>query len=64
MKTFPKKIYVGHDPNADANDDLLAWADLKSPDDGKIGVYVLESELEKRTATEVRRKGKREWRKP
>lgn len=61
---FPKKIFVTRDPNSNASDDLLAWIDLKGTDDGKVGVYVLESELDKRTAPEVRAKGSKQWRKP
>ncbi len=62
--SFPKKIFVTHDPNADSGNDLLAWPSLESTDNGKVGIYVLESELDKRTTAEIRRKGSRKWGKP
>jgi hypothetical protein len=61
---MPKVIYVMLDPNADTHDDLLAWSSLESADEGRVAVYTLTEELEKREVVEVRKKGSKAWFKP
>ena len=61
MKAFPKVIYVTQDiPDANTQT-LLAWDSLDSAEIGKVAVYRLENEVEKREVTEVRRKGTKQW---
>ncbi len=62
MKGLPGRIYVQVDSNADGTDeDLLAWRNLSAVENGRIAVYVINDELDKREAVELRRKGTKVW---
>lgn len=61
---FPKLIFITRDENAGDDENLLAWGTLDSADAGKVAVYRLEEEIEKREAVEIRRKGTGKWFKP
>lgn len=61
---MPKVVYVTLDENSDGGEDLLAWKSLDSSDSGKVGVYTLTEELDKRKVTEVRRNKTKIWFKP
>ena len=61
-KKLPRRLYATIEGNTEGNqEDLLAWRTIDSADDGRVGVYVLEEELDKRQATELRRDGTKKW---
>ena len=61
---MPKVIYITRDENSEETESFLAWGDLQSADDGKVGVYQLVEELTKREVVEIRNKRSRRWFKP
>lgn len=59
---LPKRLYASQDHSDSFGDeDLLAWRHLDATDNGRIGVYELVEELDKREAVELRRKGTKAW---
>ena len=65
-KTLPRLIYVQFDEKTgDETDEyLLAWKDVTSTVPGRLGVYQLTEEIDRRDTVEIRRKGSRQWFKP
>lgn len=60
---FPKRVAVTIDPNANGSplDSLLAWKSVEAAEAGKVAIYELVDEIEKRETFEIRRKGKKGW---
>lgn len=63
VKRFPPVVYMTIDDSG-GEEVLLAWNSIDSAETGKVAVYRLESELEKREVCEVRRSGTKQWFKP
>lgn len=55
----PNRIYITEAD--DEGENLLAWRKLTSADEGRIFVYELVEELDKRDTCELRRKGSKKW---
>ncbi len=63
MSVFPKRIAVTVSPDGDgpAAENLLAWATVSKADDGRVAVYELVDELEKKDIPHLKRKGTKTW---
>ena len=60
---FPKRIAVTVDPNGEGPvaENLLAWKDEKSADEGTVAVYVLSGIFETKSCTRIRKQGESVW---
>lgn len=60
---FPKRIAVTVDANAEGPvaDNLIAWADVKAADKGKVAIYELIEVVDAKEVTKVRRQGSKAW---
>ena len=59
----PKIIYVTVEGEGEEQY-LMPNADLSEAEDGKVYVFTLEDEIDKRSVSEIKRKGTSKWFKP
>jgi hypothetical protein len=60
---FPKTIAVTVDSNSEGptDENLLAWKDVQSADEGRVAIYKLIDEVDTKTVTKIRKQGETEW---
>jgi hypothetical protein len=58
---FPKRIAVTFDGGDTSLESLLAWSSLDTAEEGRVAVYELVEEFDKKMVSRVRRKGTKNW---